>query len=67
MVTNSNINTYIATVHIKINQLHAVSRTQQGREPSVKTLRSPLAYFPNKSYPVTTSIDIEIPKFKLIK
>ena len=30
--------------NIKINQLHAVSRTQQGRqrEPSVKTLRSPL-------------------------
>ena len=29
----------------KINQLHAVSRTQQGRqrEPSVKTLRSPLS------------------------
>ena len=30
---------------IKKNQLHAVSRTQQGRqrEPSVKTLRSPLS------------------------
>ena len=30
---------------IKSNQLHAVSRTQQGRqrEPSVKTLRSPLS------------------------
>ena len=29
----------------KLNQLHAVSRTQQGRqrEPSVKTLRSPLS------------------------
>ena len=29
----------------ELNQLHAISRTQQGRqrEPSVKTLRSPLS------------------------
>ena len=39
----------LCTVDLKqiyyINQLHAVSRTQQGRqrEPSVKTLRSPLS------------------------
>ena len=33
------------TTFCKKNQLHAVSRTQQGkqREPSVKTLRSPLS------------------------
>ena len=28
---------------IKLNQFHAVSRTQQDRESSVKTLRSPLS------------------------
>ena len=35
---------YYNVKHIK-NQLHAVSRTQQGtqREPSVNTLRSPLS------------------------
>ena len=34
-------------IKIKLNQLHAVSRTQQGRQrvPSVKTLRSPLSAF----------------------
>ena len=32
-------------MRIKLNQIHAVSRTQQRRqkEPSVKTLRSPLS------------------------
>ena len=42
--TNSKLNSkYIKSK--KLNQLHAVSRTQQGkqREPSVKILRSPLS------------------------
>ena len=31
-------------IKLKLNQLHAVSRTEQGRqEPSVKTLRSQLS------------------------
>ena len=32
-------------IYLKLNQLHAVSRTQQGRqrEPSVKSLRYPLS------------------------
>ena len=36
--------TIFLQIRMKLNQLHAVSRTQQGRqrEPSVKTLRSPL-------------------------
>ena len=35
---------FIEVYQVKSNQLHAVSRTLQGRqrEPSVKTLRSPL-------------------------
>ena len=49
-VTSSTVKLYPGTiiiikVKIKINQLHTISRTQQGRqrEPSVKTLRSPLS------------------------